>query len=69
MRKNQREVLIANDLVAFLSRPELALTPNDVRQVADNISLFGADNDFSTLHKLYGFMVDGYPFTLEDGIV
>ena len=40
---------------------------SDIRQIADNIRLAGSDSDFATLHKVYGWMVDGVQFVAKDG--
>ena len=34
----------------------------------DNVRLVGAESDFATLHKVYGWMVDGVQFTPQAGL-
>ncbi len=66
-RSNQKEVLIDSDLITFLSASNKDLDADEVRQIADNVRLVGAETDFSTLHKVYGWMVDGINFSLKNG--
>ena len=37
-------------------------------QIYDNVRLVGAESDFATLHKVYGWMVNGVQFTPQDGL-
>lgn len=67
-RLNRREVLILDDLNAFLSFSNPDLDPDEINQISDSIRLVGAENDFATLHKVYGWMVDGVQFTPHNGI-
>ena len=66
-RESYRDVLYLDDLEAFLIKIEPKLTNEDIRQVADKVRLAGAENDFATLHLLYGWMVDGVQIFAEDG--
>ena len=68
-RINKRDVLIADDFKQFISVTNPELTKDEVIQIFDNVRLVGAENDFATLHKVYGWMVDGIQFTLQDGTV
>lgn len=47
----------------FLSKTNPDLTAEEVRQIMDAVRLVGAESDFATLHKVYGWMVDGVQFT------
>jgi len=67
-RSNRREVLILDDLNAFLSSSNPDLNSDEISQISDSIRLVGAENDFATLHKVYGWMVDGVQFTPNTGI-
>lgn len=67
-RSNRSDVLILDDLNAFLSSSNPDLDPDEINQIADTISLVGAENDFATLHKVYGWMVDGVQFTPHTGM-
>lgn len=66
-RPNRKEVLYMDDLLQFLEKKNPELEDSDIRQIADNIRLVGSDSDFATLHKVYGWMVDGVQFVAKDG--
>lgn len=66
-RSTKREVLIKEDFIKAISDNNPFLTSNEVEKIYDNIRLVGAETDFATLHKVYGWMVDGVQFTLADG--
>jgi len=61
-RSSQREVLYIDDLEQFLSKTNPDLTAEEVRQIMDTVRLVGAESDFATLHKVYGWMVNGIQF-------
>ena len=61
-RANRKEVLYMDDLHHFLEKQNLKLTKDEIRQIADNVRLVGADTDFATLHKVYGWMVNGIQY-------
>ncbi|WP_443716778.1 type I restriction endonuclease subunit R, partial [Ruminococcus sp.] len=67
-RESNRDVLIADDFKKFISASSPELTEDEVVKIFDNIRLIGSESDFSTLHKVYGWMVDGIQFTLQNGI-
>ena len=67
-RSSQREVLYIDDLEQFLSKTNPDLTAEEVRQIMDTVRLAGAESDFATLHKVYGWMVDGVQFTPQSGV-
>ena len=56
-----------DDLLHYLEKTNPSLEDDDIRKIADNIRLVGADSDFATLHKVYNWMVDGIQFTSKDG--
>ncbi|MBO5075979.1 MAG: type I restriction endonuclease subunit R [Clostridia bacterium] len=66
-RASKRDVLYADDLEQFLSKSNPDLTADEVRQIMDTVRLAGAESDFATLHKVYGWMVDGIQFTPQSG--
>ena len=68
-RDSQRDVLYADDLEQFLSKTNLDLTTDEVRQIMDTVRLAGAESDFATLHKVYGWVVNGIQFTPQNGLV
>ena len=67
-RKSKRDVLIADDFKKFISASSPELTQDEVVRIFDNIRLAGSESDFTTLHKVYDWMVDGIQFTLQNGI-
>lgn len=66
-RPSRREVLYADDLEQFLRNGNSDLTADDIRQIIDVVRLAGAESDFATLHKVYGWMVNGIRFTPQNG--
>ena len=67
-RITKRDVLIADDFKSFLSKQNPDLTEDEVTQIYDNVRLVGSESDFTTLHKVYGWMVDGIQFTPQNGL-
>ena len=66
-RTTRTEVLINDDLKEFLSNTNKDLTEDELQQIVDNVRLVGAESEFATLHKVYGWMVDGIQFTPQNG--
>lgn len=66
-RPSRREVLYADDLEQFLRNGNPDLTADDIRQIIDVVRLVGAESDFATLHKVYGWMINGIRFTPQNG--
>ena len=67
-RENKKEVLIREDLCSFLASNNPDLTEDEICQLYENIRLVGAENDFATLHKVYGLMVNGIQFSPQNGL-
>lgn len=67
-RNSKRDVLYADDLEQFLSKTNPDLVADEVRQIMDTVRLAGAESEFATLHKVYGWMVDGIQFTPQSGM-
>ena len=67
-RSSKREVLYADDFVQFLSKTNPDLHAEEIQEIFDRVRLVGSDNEFSTLHKIYGWMVDGIAFTPRSGL-
>lgn len=67
-RDKKTDVLIEQDFRDFISRSNPDLTPDDITQIYDKVRLVGADTDFATLHKVYNWMVFGFPFTPSNGV-
>ena len=66
-RANRKEVLCMDDLLHFLEKHNPSLTKEEILKIADNVRLVGADTDFATLHKVYGWMVDGIQYVTQAG--
>ena len=66
-RENRKEVLYMDDLLQYLKKNYSDLDDEDIRQIAENVRLIGADSDFATLHKVYKWMVDGMQFVPKNG--
>lgn len=66
-RATKRDVLIQTDLSSFLSTSNPDLNAGEIQTIVDSVRLVGTESDFSTLHKVYGWMVNGVQFTKEDG--
>ena len=67
-RKTKSDVLIADDFKTFLSEQNPDLEEDEITQIYDNIHLVGGESDFATLHKVYGWMVNGVQYTPQDGL-
>lgn len=67
-RVTKRDVLIADDFKKFLTETNPDLTEDEITQIFDNVRLVGGESDFATLHKVYGWMVDGIQFTPKNGL-
>ena len=66
-RQTRKDVLYSNDLERFLTGTNPDLLPDEIRSTIDSVRLVGAENDFATLHKVYGWMIDGVQFTPQSG--
>ena len=66
-RSSKREVLYSDDLEQFLSKTNPDLTADEIRDIMNTVRLAGAESEFATLHKVYGWMVNGIQFTPRDG--
>lgn len=67
LRDSRKEVLYMDDLIQFLEKKNPELEDDEIRQIADNIRLVGSESDFATLHKVYGWMVNGIQFVSKKG--
>lgn len=68
INRTKNDVLIADDFKAFISKTNNDLTDDEVTQIFDYVRLVGAESDFATLHKVYGWMVNGVQFTPQEGL-
>lgn len=66
-RQTKRDVLIKNDFQSSVCDINSGLTEKDLETLYDNVKLVGGATDFSTLHKVYGWLVNGYQFTPQSG--
>lgn len=67
-RTYKRDVLNLDDLTEFLSKTNLELTTEEIKKITDMVKLVGAESDFATLHKVYGWMVNGIQFKPKDSL-
>ena len=67
-RVNKTDVLIADDFKKFIADNNPFLADDEITKIFDAIRLVGDVTDFATLHKVYGWMVNGYQFTAKDGV-
>lgn len=66
-RTTKRDVLIKDDFIEFIKKTEPTFTDDEVEKIYDIIRLAGTESDFATLHKVYGWMVDGIQFAPNNG--
>ncbi len=67
-RSSKRDVLYLDDMEQFLTKTNPDLQADEIRQIMDNVRLVGAETDFATLHRVYGWMVDGVQFAPQAGL-
>lgn len=67
-RVHKKDVLNEAELEDFLVRTNDDLNGEEIHQLVDNVRLIGAESDFATLHKMYGWMINGIQFTPENGL-
>lgn len=68
IKRCYRDVLIADDFRAFITKANTDLLEEEIEQIYDTVRLVGAESDFATLHKVYKWMVDGIQFTPQSGL-
>lgn len=67
-RSKKTDVLIEDDFRDFIARSNPDLTQGEITQIYDKVRLVGAETDFATLHRVYNWMVFGFPFTPANGV-
>ena len=67
-RQSKRDVLYEDDMEQFLVKTNPDLIADEIHQIMDKVRLVGAESQFATLHKVYGWMVDGVQFTPQSGL-
>lgn len=65
-RITKRDVLFKDDFMSYLKNNVNILTDNEITNIYDSIRLVGAETDFATLHKVYGYMVNGFQFISQN---
>ena len=66
-RANKKEVLYMGDLLQFLKDKNKDVKDEELQRIADNVRLVGGESDFTTLHKVYRWMINGLPAVDKDG--
>lgn len=66
-RTNKTDVLVEEDFKEFIANTNDDLTGEEIDRLFDMVRLVGAETDFATLHKLYGWMVNGVQFVPQNG--
>jgi type I restriction enzyme R subunit len=67
-RATRRDVMIEEDFKKFIADTNEDLTIDEVSLIYDNVRLVGSESEFATLHKIYGWMVDGVQFIPQNGL-
>ena len=67
-RTTNRDVLIEDDFKDFLVNSNPDLNKDEVAHIYDTVRLVGSESEFSTLHKVYGWMINGVQFTSQNGL-
>ena len=67
-RESREEVIYTDDLDGYLNDSNPDLTNDEIKQISDTVRLVGAESDFATLHKVYGWMVNGVQFVPHRGV-
>lgn len=63
INRRKSDVLLQEDLVSFIKKTEPTFIDDDIQKIYDSLRLVGAESDFATLHKVYGWLVNGIQFT------
>ena len=63
-----KDVLNETELKEFLRKTNSDLNVEEIQQLVDDVRLVGAETDFATLHRVYGWMVNGVQFTPQNGL-
>lgn len=68
-RELKKDVLNLFDLQTYIAKSYPELLQPEIDRLINIIRYVGAESEFSTLHKLYKWLIDGYAFTLDNGTV
>lgn len=66
-RVTKRDVLLISDLKEYIAKNNPEFSAEEIDRLVDVIKLVGTESDFSTLHKVYKWIVDGFTFALDNG--
>ncbi len=61
------DVLITEDIYNFLANEYYFLTPDEITELVNKITLVGDESEFATMHRIYNMLVDGIQFSTSDG--
>lgn len=64
---SREEVIYADDLITFLKNTNPDLTIDEIGSIYDKVRLVGGSSEFTTLHNVYNWMVDGIQFMPHNG--
>ena len=67
-RASKKEVLYNDDMEHFLASQNPDLTKDEILEIMDKVRLVGAESEFATLHRVYGWMIDGVQYTPKNGL-
>lgn len=67
-REKYSDVLYREDLEQFLDDMNQDLSPDEIHQIMDQVMLAGGESTFATLHKVYGWMVNGIQHTPKSNV-
>lgn len=69
IKRNNREVLLADDLATYLTRRYAGLTSDDVEEIINHLRHAGGQTHFDVLRQTYYLARDGYRYTRHgDGV-
>lgn len=66
INRKKSDILLKEDLVSFIKKTESTLIDDDIEKIYDSLRLVGAESDFATLHKVYGWLINGIQFTPQN---
>ena len=66
INRRKSDVLLQEDLISFIKKTEPTFIDDDIQKIYDSLRLVGSESDFATLHKVYGWLVNGIQFTPQN---
>lgn len=67
IEREKSEVLIKRDFIDFLARSNADLGDEEKEQIFESFRLVGGESVFATLHKVYGWLINGTRFVRQNG--